>query len=842
MKKSLYLAGILLAVALGSVAQPTFHTINKDIKGDTHTWLVDANCRKTGDYMFNDMRAALSAADSIQRTLPKGTFSEEHPLTIYIAPSVYWLDNPDDPTIRKPLPGEGIPYGMKLKLDHVRLIGLGKEPSHTILASNRGQTQGAVGNFTMLHLTGEDILFENLTLGNYCNVDLVYEPDTSLNRPRRADAIVQAQLAICQGDRIAARNCRFISRLNTCPLVGARRTYFDNCYFECTDDALCGTGIHYQCRFTLFSGKPFYSTQETGAVFIDCDLHSLTDGKQYLVKSGSPVSMVDCRWTMSPGTSLRWTQDPTDDQRSYQYNVTKNGQPILIDEERSHLTVEMAGKRLLDAYRLTLPKELFRPQATGDTVVYNLFNLTKGEDGWNPANQPVEVMEGYTGKAVAMILNHRRTTIETGKEALHLKVSAQGFMQRPDFAQNRQGVRWQVSGKNPSCVELKQLADGGLQVIPANQGEETERVCITATDSTGLQAACVIDVKPQQLPAPKFTAQPVISREGDTLNVSYALDLHGRRDESVITWYRSTTADGKDAVAVTVNRADKPIEERKTYVLTAADRGKYIRATVTPKHLRSPYGTPCQTTFKKKIRTKEKSIRHYSTDFANFPTERQPLLMAGHWTVDAYKPADTRAHEWEADTIHPSWTYGYGVDGAAHRKGLIQQVKGARLLYTPLEGEYGDMELTLHVSPCKTAGQGFGSATGQYMDIYIKMDPHTLSGYALRIIRTTANDKAVDFQLMAYNHGIATPISQAVSSICYRTGCVIRLQVTGHTLTATAHNLNPLPSPHRKGLTSEVCLTASITPSPFGGIGIQHTGSVGASATVIEDLQVTWHE
>ncbi len=842
MKKSLYLAGILLAIALGSVAQTASHTLNKDIKGDTHTWLVDANCRKTGDYMFNDMRAALSAADSIQHTLPKGTFSEEHPLTIYIAPSVYWLDNPDDPTIRKPLPGEGIPYGMKLKLDHVRLIGLGKESSHTILASNRGQTQGAVGNFTMLHLTGEDILFENLTLGNYCNVDLVYEPDTSLNRPRRADAIVQAQLAICQGDRIAARNCRFISRLNTCPLVGARRTYFDNCYFECTDDALCGTGIHYQCRFTLFSGKPFYSTQGTGAVFIDCDLHSLTDGKQYLVKSGSPVSMVDCRWTMSPETSLRWTQDPTDDQRSYQYNVTKNGQPILIDEERSHLTVEMAGRRLLDAYRLTLPKELFRPQATGDTVVYNLFNLTKGEDGWNPANQPVEVMEGYTGKAVAMTLNHRRTTIETGKEALHLKVSAQGFMQRPDFAQNRQGVRWQVSGKNPSCVELKQLADGGLQVIPANQGEETERVCITATDSTGLQAACVIDVKPQQLPAPKFTAQPVISRKGETLNISYALDLHGRRDESVITWYRSTTADGKDAVAVTVNRADKPIEERKAYVLTAADRGKYIRATVTPKHLRSPYGTPCQTAFEKKIRTKEKSIRHYSTDFANFPTERQPLLMAGHWTVDAYKPADTRAHEWEADTIHPSWTYGYGVDGAAHRKGLIQQVKGARLLYTPLEGEYGDMELTLHVSPCKTAGQGFGSATGQYMDIYIKMDPHTLSGYALRIIRTTANDKAVDFQLMAYNHGIATPISQAVSSICYRTGCVIRLQVTGHTLTATAHNLNPLPSPHRKGLTSEVRLTASITPSPFGGIGIQHTGSVGASATVIEDLQVTWHE
>lgn len=840
MKKNLYLAGILLAVSLGGIAQTISHTFDKDIKGSTHTWLVDASSQQTGNYIFNDMRAALSAADSIQRTLPKGTFSEEHPLTIYIAPSVYWLDNPDDPTIRKPLPGEGIPYGMKLKLDHVRLIGLGKEPSHTILASNRGQTQGAVGNFTMLHLTGEDILFENLTLGNYCNVDLVYEPDTSLNRPRRADAIVQAQLAICQGDRIAAKRCRFISRLNTCPLVGARRTYFEECYFECTDDALCGTGIHYQCSFTLFSGKPFYSTQGTGAVFIDCDLHSLTDGKQYLVKSGSPVSMMDCRWTMNQGTSLRWTQDPTDDQRSYQYNVTKNGQPVLIDEERPHLTVEMAGKRLLDAYRLTLPKEMFRPQATGDTVVYNLFNLTKGKDGWNPANQPVEVMEGYTGKAVAMTLNHRRATIETGKEALHLKASTQGFMQRPDFTQNRQGVRWLVNGKNPSCVELKQLADGSLQVIPANQGEEAERICITATDSTGLQAACVIDVKPQQLPAPVFTAQPVISRKGETLKINYALDLHGRRDESVITWYRSTTADGKDAVAVAVNRADKPIEERRTYVLTAADHGKYIRATVTPKHLRSPYGAPCQTAFKKKIRTEEKGISQYWTDFANFPTERQPQIIAGHWTVDAYKPTDTRGHEWEADTIHPSWTYGYGVDGAALRKGLIQRVKGARLRYTPLPGEYHGMEVKLHVSPCKTAGQGFGSATGQYMDIYIKMDTRTLTGYALRIIRTTKNDKAVDFQLMRYDNGVVTPISKAVSAICYRTGCVIHMQATEQTLTAHVSNTNPLPSPHREGLAKEVHLTAPITPSTFGGTGIQHTGSVGASATVIESMQITW--
>ena len=39
--------------------------------------------------------------------------------------------------------------------------------------------------------------------------------------------------------------------------------------------------------------------------------------------------------------------------------------------------------------------------------------------------------------------------------------------------------------------------------------------------------------------------------------------------------------------------------------------------------------------------------------------------------------------------------------------------KELRLLYTPLDGSYGDMAITLNVDASKTAGQGFGSATGQ---------------------------------------------------------------------------------------------------------------------------------
>lgn len=844
--KRLYTFILILTVVINATAQTTFQHGTRLLETNLHTWLVKPQAPKdeTGSsWVFCSVREALIAADSLQRTIPTDTFTGEHPLRIYIAPWVYWMDNPDDPTVRRPLKGEGIPYGLKVKVSHIRLIGLSDNPEYTILACNRGQTQGAVGNFTMLHLEGEDISLENLTLGNYCNIDLEYSPNSSLNRKRRADAIVQAQLAICHGDRIAAYNCHFISRLNSCPLVGAKRTYFEDCYFECTDDALCGTGIHHRCQFKLFSGKPFYSTQGTGAIFLNCDLHTLTNGQQYLVKAGSPVTMVDCRWKCeNKNLVINWTQDPTDDLRSYQYNLTQNNLPLYIDQQRPHLTVDMENKTLLEAYRLQLPKKLFHAGSTGDTIVYNLLNLTGNLDGWNPAKQSVEIMKEYTKKHVGLVLNHRRATVETGKDTLHLKASLLTFMERPDFSQTWKKLRWYVAEKNTTCVKLEPQADGSLIVTGQNMGENTETINILCVDSTGLETACVLTVRPQQLPAPNFTTSPTISRKGDTLTVNYALDLNGRADESIISWYRCISHKGEEAIPVAVNRPDKPIHQRNKYVLTAADKDKYIQATITPKHPRSPYGKPFNTISKKKTRIKEKRINQYKTDFSDFPTERQPRLIAGHWTSDAHKPDDTHEHEWKADTIRPSWTYGNGVDGAIHRKGLIQNVRGARLRYTPLSGEYGDMEILLHVAPCKTAGQGFGSATGQYMDIGIKMDTHTMTGYALRIIRTTKHDKAVDFQLMEYKDGTASPISEAISSICYRTGCIIHLKTEGNKLIANVHNELPLPAPHRPGLTSEVNLSAPIQANHHGGICIQHTGSTGASATVLESMEIRWKD
>lgn len=488
------------------------------------------------------------------------TFADDNAwTTIHIAPGVYWIDNPDDPAIRKPAPGENTPFGMKVRLSRTRIVGMGNGPEDVVLACNRGQTQGAEGNFTMLHITGDDIQAENLTFGNYCNVDLDYQPDPRQSRQRRADAIVQAQLVICNGDRYEARNCRFISRLNLCPFAGAHHALFDNCYFECTDDALCGTGTYRRCRFTFFSSKPFYCTSPQGALFEDCDIHSKVQGVQYLTKVSDPVTMRNCRWTSDdPSLTIKWTPKPNPKKRCLMENCTLNGKPLDV-------------------------------------------------------------------------------------------------------------------------------------------------------------------------PMPPDVPMPVT--------------------------------------------------------------------------------TPL------------------------LPMINQPALTAGSWTLDAYKPKDTADYDWHVDASRPAWCFGEGMDGAEGRYGMIQNVRGARMMYTGKANEtYENQTLTVELSPCKSAGQGFGSATGQYLDLCIKFDTQTLTGYGLRLIRTPAYDKAVEVVLVEYAAGEVTPVCSPEKCVLFKKDCRVTLSAKGTLLTAQIEN---------EGRQQQ--LTAVIPhPNSFGGIHIQHTGSVGASATVIQSVNSSY--
>ncbi len=353
-------------------------------------------------------------------------------ITVYIAPFVYWVDAPDGEEILRPSKGRREPYGMEIDCDCLHLIGLAENPEEVVLAGNRGQSHGAYGNYTLFYFRVRHLEVSGLTMGNYCSVDLDYPFNPALNRRRRTDVITQAQLARQSGDKLLAKDCRFVGRLNLCPICGGERCLYYRCHFESTDDALNGRAVYVECDFDFYGSRPLYDTTGSGAVFLGCLFRGRTkgdgiEGKQYFTKESGPVTVVSCEYRREIGKPegngegreagrrgaikeageakeageskeageakeideprgirkseeprIGWTKYPLPQLRCYQYEMTiREGlfrRPVVVGGEAAAETVFMEGKGVLNGYRLE----------TGQGVVYNTFNLLRGMDEWDP--------------------------------------------------------------------------------------------------------------------------------------------------------------------------------------------------------------------------------------------------------------------------------------------------------------------------------------------------------------------------------------------------------------------------------------------------------------------------
>jgi len=767
-------------------------------------------------YAFRDFREAV-------KHLIDGT-------TLYLAPYVYWVDDPKVPEVVEGKDGRE-PFGMVIRCNGLRIIGLNPDARNVVLASQRGQTQGAIGNFTMFDLWGDDMVFENLTLGNFCNVDLDFPLLPALSRPKRNAAITQAHVGYVHGDRISCRNVRFISRLNMNPLNGARRIFYDNCHMECTDDALVGNGVYYRCTLDFYGQKPFWGTHQCGAVFIDCDFTMKSRNREmYFTKGVGQLSLIDCRYHAADTTYIGWASYPTGWLRCYQSGVTLNGKPYQVGSHRPENTVDITAKPLIRAYRNI---------ENGDTT-YNIYNLVCGDDDWRPFDiAPQKASHMPT----ALLLNHREATLMTGKDTLLLRAKA---LCHAGFPATSAKVKWHISPKYARFVSLSATEGDSILLIPRNNTDEMGDFCVCAETEDGLQAACELHVLPSSLPAPAFTKQPEIVIGKDNIaRVDYAFPTQGRRDQSDITWYRCLTDDASELIPIAVSRGDQPLKE---YKLTPFDDGHRIMARVVPRHLRSLSGEPANAISRKPIyiinKVKGKNAKNQTSnlklqiaDFKNFPTQNQPKIIAGAWTIDGYKPQDTSEFPWTFTLEKPMWSYEKGFNGA-EGYGLVQSQRGARLMFTPLQRDYSAMSLSLLVDPTKSAGQGFGSATGQYLDVCIKFDTQSLTGYGLRIIRTTKYSNAVDFYLVRYDNGKTVALTAPVSAICYRTGCLISVSYAEGKLKAEVSTSAVMPTD--SPLARNVSLEAAVSPNSFGGIAIQHTGTCGESTTMLHQLSAEW--
>lgn len=782
-------------------------------------------------YVYNDITKALSAD-----ALKNGT--ADNPMTVYVAPYVYWIDDPAATDTVQKTEGYSVPYGMVVNSDYLTIKGLTGNPDNVVLAGNRGQSHASNGNYTMFRFNCSGALtVKNITIGNYCSVDLDYPLMSELNQAKRTDTITQAQLADMSGDKMFADNCNFISRLNLVPISGASRNLYNNCHFESTDDALNGNAVYVGCDFDFYGNRPLYSSYNTGSTFLGCTfnckiLNVEAEPTQFFTKEGGTITAVDCVYNsnLSVPITMGWTKFPSDSLKCYQSNIIHNRKNITIGGEGAKETVDMTGKSVLNAYKVV----------SGGKTYYNTYNLLKGTDDWDPLGvKDVIAAAGQEAVATQLTIKSDVSEIESGKETASVGGTVNYFYGTNDTTQK---ITYSVSDEDKAYVKLTDNGDGTCKVEGTNNDDAAKKVIINASTESGLEAAVGITVKPSKLDAPEYIKTPVITNDGQgSLKVDYSLDLGSREDMSAISWYRCTDAEGSNKVLVAVTRNDSP---EYTYKLTAGDVGYYIMAKVESKNIRSDYGTPVNTVYDKAIGVKDVRSKNLSTDFSNFPNIKQSEIKAGFWTVDYNRPADTESFgSWQgADTEEP-WKYGTTGNGCVGA-GLYEGTQGSRLMYTPVEGTYGDMSLELVVDPAKTAGQGFGSA-GQYMDVLLKFDTSTLTGYGLRIVRTKASSNAVTFVLVKYDNGTVTEISDEVIASCYATGCTISLKVEGNKLTAHVETpTEQLADQAAKGYPHVVDLTADIEANSFGGVAIQHTGTVGSggwqNTTMLHNLNVTW--
>lgn len=782
-------------------------------------------------YVYNDITKALSAD-----ALKNGT--ADNPMTVYVAPYVYWIDDPAATDTVQKAEGYSVPYGMVVNSDYLTIKGLTGNPDNVVLAGNRGQSHASNGNYTMFRFNCSGALtVKNITIGNYCSVDLDYPLMSELNQAKRTDTITQAQLADMSGDKMFADNCNFISRLNLVPISGASRNLYNNCHFESTDDALNGNAVYVGCDFDFYGNRPLYSSYNTGSTFLGCTfnckiLNVEAEPTQFFTKEGGTITAVDCVYNsnLSVPITMGWTKFPSDSLKCYQSNIIHNGKNITIGGEGAKETVDMTGKSVLNAYKVV----------SGGKTYYNTYNLLKGSDDWDPL-EVKDVIAAAWQEAVATQLTIKSdvSEIESGKETASVGGTVNYFYGTNDTTQK---ITYSVSDEDKAYVKLTDNGDGTCKVEGTNNDDAAKKVIINASTESGLEAAVEITVKPSKLNAPEYIKTPVITNdEQGSFKVDYSLDLGSREDMSAISWYRCTDAEGSNKVLVAVTRNDSP---EYTYKLTAGDVGYYIMAKVESKNIRSDYGTPVNTVYDKAIGVKDVRSKNLSTDFSNFPNIKQSEIKAGFWTVDYNRPADTESFgKWQgADTEEP-WVYGVTGNGCVGA-GLYQETQGSRLMYTPVEGTYGDMSLKLVVDPAKTTGQGFGSAE-QYMDVLLKFDTSTLTGYGLRIIRTKASSNAVTFVLVKYDNGAVTEISDEVIASCYVTGCTISLKTEGNKLTAHVETpTEQLADQAAKGYPHVVDLTADIAANSFGGVAIQHTGTTGTggwqNTTMLHNLDITW--
>ena len=778
---------------------------------------------------------ALGTLSEDQRTLtlPEGT-------TVYIAPGVYWTDL----TYRQGFPFDDSGFvidppniGLTLLGADISFIGLTADAKDVHICGNRGEGGakglGASGSWYTLALS-TGFRGENITIANYSQEDLVYPRDPSQNISKRIDSKNHAEVLRAADpaiDRMYFENVRFIGYLNMMAGFSPARAYFKDCTLQCTDDAIFDgqMNVYENCTFYLYDSHPTFSAARAGNInaILGCTMigmPQMTHSYLSLAKMSRPgngaeatsiYAIIDTEF-LGRIESVEWENKVPEDTRHAVSNNT-------IGADKRSLVISPSEPQT----SVTYTDEALKAFKVGDQ--YNVYNLLKGTDGWDPkgqnspdwapyANLPYRFLVGSTGKVLY--------SDQTGENNRIILTAAPAPASSVDISR----VVWEY---DTDLLNGEADLSAGTLTLTAkpNRTGAIRDTFVNCTLPNGISAGVTLRIRPVPVPAPVLTS-PVITIGQDRATLGYTLDQPGYKDVSMIEWYRETgpaTTNGVHIGTMKNDGAGLFVDEPfKTYTLSKYDVGSYLRAVITPKYEFSPAAASSITVYTNRAITaddvKEQSLY---TDFKNlFIAKESHRTTTGRWFFDM-----------ENESGEP-WGWGIGTNGSDGIWGLMNNT---RVLEPPRfvfgqSGTYGDMSLTLNYSSGKVEGQGFGGS-GCYMDIFVKYDPVTRRGYGLRMERVPASSNATLWTLYQYDETTQTALTTGILTAAFMPQSTLTLSVTGNTLRVAASTQSvKTPLQTQDNLPSIVDLSwtdpaGMLGKNTFGGFGFRIYNSGNSSYT-----------
>ncbi len=757
-------------------------------------------------------------------TLPEGT-------TVYVVPGVYWTDT----TYKEGGVIAGPNIGLSILGENVSFLGLTEDATDAIICGNRGEGGetglGANGSWYSLGISS-GFHSENITIANYAQEDLVYPRDPSQNIKKRIDSKNHAEvLTRANGtgapDKLYFENTRFVGYLNMMLDLAPTRAYFLDSFFQLTDDSIFagGVNVYENCTFHFFGNHPSVNGAANGGVSVllgskIIGMPQMTSTDVYLAKQSNAIgpnangifAIIDTQFT-GRIRSVEWENVVREDARHFVSNNTIGDEktPLLISPSQPQTSVTLTGNSL-NAFKV------------GDE--YNVYNLLKGNDGWDPKGQYNADWEPYAHLPYRFLIEAKGKTMYSDKT----DNTNRAVLTPAPAPVDSVDVKNTIWSYDTNLLNGTVDAETGVITLtakPNNTGTIIKTI-VTGTLPSGISAGATLYIRPTPVPVPVVTA-PAIDISENLASLSYTLEQLGYKDTSVIEWYRESGPDTTDGIHIGTMRNDANgffvDEPFKNYALNKYDVGYYLRAVITPKYEFSSAAAPITVYTKRPVKAADVTETSLYTDFKNlYVTNEDNNTTKDRWFFDRV-----------SGTAVP-WGWGIGTNGTDKIWGLQNNSGGTNTRFVfGQSGSYSDMSMVLNYSSSKVEGQGFGG-NGNFMDIYVKYDPATRQGYGQRIERTAAGgSNATIWTLYKFDGTNQTPLSQPIRTAAFMPKSKITISVKGSTLSVQASTQSQkTPLQTQQNLPNSVDLswtdeTGALGSNNFGGFGIRINNSGNSS-------------